>query len=93
MAMLRVGPGYEVVIPKSARESIGLKVGDLMEASVQQDAIVLRAKTKSKKRLEIQRRLAAAEADVQAGRVLGPFQSATAALCAVRRRADARHPD
>ena len=56
MGLTRVGPRFQVTIPKAAREAVGLKVGDLMEA------------------------LREAEADIKAGRVHGPFSSASSAI-------------
>ena len=44
MALTKVGPKYQVTIPKDAREAVGIKVGDLMEAKVSRRAIVLRSK-------------------------------------------------
>lgn len=90
MGLAKIGPKFQVTIPKSAREAVGLQVGDLVEATVARDGILLRPKLVLDKRLDIKKRLEAAEADVKAGRVLGPFKSARAALRAVKRRAHAR---
>ena len=40
----KVGPKYQVTIPKQVREAIGLRVGDLVEASAQGGVIILRPK-------------------------------------------------
>ena len=90
MALAKVGPKYRVTIPKSAREAVGLKVGDFVEATVGRDGIVLRPKVVVDERVQVKKRLERAEADVKAGKVLGPFASARAALRAVRQRAHAR---
>jgi hypothetical protein len=57
--------------------------------------IVLRRKVRAEHDPELEKQLAAAEADVRAGRVLGPFETASAALQALRkfkRRGNARDP-
>src|SRR5262249_37010159 len=38
-AATKVGPKLQVTIPKNVREAVGLKVGDLVEASVGRDGI------------------------------------------------------
>jgi len=43
-AATKVGPKFQVTIPKSVRDAVGLKVGDLVEASVGREGIVLRQK-------------------------------------------------
>ena len=40
-AATKVGPKFQVTIPKNVRDAVGLKVGDLVEASVGRDGIVL----------------------------------------------------
>ena len=77
-AATKVGPKFQVTIPKNVRDGVGLKVGDLVEASVGRDGIVL---------LSLARYLEESEAAVRAGRVLGPFKSAGAAMKAVKARA------
>ncbi len=89
MALTRVGPNYQVTIPKTAREAVGLKVGDFVEATVRPEGILLRTGAVNE-HLEVKKRLDAAETDVKKGRVLGPFKSARSALRAVRERANAR---
>ena len=77
-AATKVGPKFQVTIPKNVRDAVGLKVGDLVEASVGRDGIVL---------LSLARQLNESEAAVRAGQVLGPFKSAGAAMKAVKARA------
>ena len=43
-AATKVGPKFQVTIPKNVRDAVGLKVGDLIEASVGRKGIVLRQK-------------------------------------------------
>ena len=84
----KVGPKYQLVIPKKLRAATKLKVGDFLKAELRGDGILLTP-------LDLlERDLAAAEADVKAGRVLGPFDSAREAVRALkaygRRRPHAR---
>ena len=84
----KVGPKYQLVIPKKLRTAAKLKIGDFLKAELRGDGILLTP-------LDLlERDLAAAEADVKAGRVLGPFDSAREAVRALkaygRRRPHAR---
>ena len=90
-AATKVGPKFQITIPKNIRDAVGLKVGDLVEASVGRDGIVLRQKVLIHKPVSLARQLDESEAAVRAGRVLGPFKLAGAAMRAVKayaRRAD-----
>ena len=91
MPLTKVGPKFQVTIPKVAREAIGLQVGDLVETTATKDGVLLRPKMVVDKHPEIKKRLEAAEAAIKAGRVLGPFTTASAAMRAVKRYARARH--
>lgn len=76
MALIRVGPKYQVTIPKATREAIGLKVGDFVDARVERKGVVtLRPKVLIDKSY-IDHRLQEAEEDIKAGRAYGPFKSA-----------------
>jgi len=95
MALTKVGPKYQVTIPKAAREALGIKAGDLVEAKVQGHVVLLCPKVVVDKDPELEKQLEASEADVRAGRVLGPFDSARDTLRAVnvfKRRTHARRP-
>lgn len=76
MELIKVGPKYQVTIPKAAREAIGLQVGDLVEATPTKDGVLLRPKLVVDKHLKVEARLREAEEDIKAGRVHGPFRSA-----------------
>ena len=84
----KVGPKYQVVIPKKVREATGLKPGDLIEAEPVREGILLRPKVLVDRGLE--EALAEAEADVRAGRMTGPYKSARALVRAAKRYARAR---
>lgn len=91
--LTRVGPRYQLTIPKEARKAIGLKVGDLVEARVERaGTITLYPKVVFGKG-NINKRLEAAEAAYKQGRYLGPFTKASAAMSAIKRYAHARHPN
>lgn len=77
--LTRVGERYQVTIPKEAREAIGLKAGDLVEARPGKGYIALYPKAVIDK-VDVDKRLAEAEADVKAGRVHGPFASVKAMM-------------
>lgn len=80
----KVGPKYQVTIPKQVREALGLKVGDLVQASVGKDkSIVLHRKRLVDFDADLEEALAEAEADYKAGRVLGPFDTAEETVAAL----------
>ena len=42
MALIKVGPKYQVTIPKAARDAAGLNIGDFIEATATKDGVLLR---------------------------------------------------
>jgi AbrB family looped-hinge helix DNA binding protein len=76
MALTKVGPKFQVTIPKAARDATGLGIGDVVETTVEGNSIILRPKIVVDKHPEIEARLREAEEDLKAGRVYGPFRSA-----------------
>jgi len=66
-AATKVGPKFQVTIPKKVRDAVGLKVGDLVEASVGRDGIVLRQKVLIDKPVSLARQLEESDAAVKAG--------------------------
>lgn len=87
--LTKVGPKYQVTIPKKVREAIGLNVGDIVETTVSRDGIIIRPKAVVD-RADLTKRFEAAERAVKEGRVLGPFTTASAAVRALKHRARAR---
>jgi len=88
---LKVGPKYQVTIPKDVREALGIKVGDLVEAILDRRGAVIRPVEIVPKKVNLKKQLEESEAAVKEGRVLGPFKTAGAAMKAVKayaRRAD-----
>jgi len=82
-AATRIGPKFQIVIPKQIREAARLRVGDYVEATLTRQGIVLRPKALVDRGLE--RALSEALADVAAGRVSKPFSSARALVRALKR--------
>ena len=80
----KVGPKYQVVIPKKVRDAAGLNVGDLVEAVSTPDGVLLKPKVLVDRALE--EALAEAEADVKAGRVSKPYRSARALVRDLKKR-------
>ena len=81
MAVVRVTRNYQVSIPKSVRDALGLAEGDLIEVEERDGEIVM-----VPKRLidaaqawfwspEWQRGEREVDEDIHAGRVIGPFKS------------------
>ena len=83
MSLVTVKPKFQVTIPAKLRKQIGLHEGDLMEATVVEDGILLRPK-------EVVDRIAAAD------RIASILMHTAYALARGRRpfrgRGDARHP-
>jgi AbrB family looped-hinge helix DNA binding protein len=82
--LTRVGERYQVTIPKDAREAVGLKAGDLVEARPGKGCIILYPEVVINK-VDVEKRLAEAEADLKAGRVHGLFGSVDELLSSLRR--------
>jgi AbrB family looped-hinge helix DNA binding protein len=82
--VLKVGPKYQVTIPKSVRTQLGLKVGDLVQARVGKNhSIILERKRLVDFEKSLEEDLRVAQADYEAGRVLGPFATAEEAVKAL----------
>ena len=100
-ALTRITGNYQVTVPKDARDALGLKQGDFLEARVERGAVVFRPKVvrdRDEFLKQLRKDIEAGKADVKAGRVLGPFDNARDAMRALRdftkkRRAHARTPD
>lgn len=72
----KVGPKFQVTIPLPVRQATGLKAGDLIEAQAEQDGTIrLKRKRLVDYDPEVEADIAASEADLKAGRVLGPFET------------------
>ena len=80
MALTRVKTKYQITLPTTVREEVGLIVGDVLEARVEAGRITLTPKA------TIDRELLLSLADVKAGRVRGPFNSVEDMLRSLRRK-------
>ena len=70
MPLVRVKTKYQVTLPTRIREQVGLKIGDLLEATVEKGKITLAPKA------VIDRGIAESIEDYKRGRSYGPFESA-----------------
>ena len=68
-----------------------MKVGDLVETTISRDGAVIRPVILVPKKVNLMKQLEESEAAVKAGRVLGPFKSAGAAMKAVKAYARRSH--
>lgn len=69
----RIGPKFQVVIPKKIRQAARLRVGDYVEATLTRQGIVLRPKALVDRDLESA--LEEALEDIRAGRTYGPYSA------------------
>lgn len=91
--LTKLSTNYQVVVPKPVRDALGLKSGDLFEATATRDGVLLRPKVLNDRPTlqQLKRDIEASRAAVKAGRVLGPFDSAGAAMKAVKAYARRAH--
>ncbi len=69
MGYVSVKSKFQVVIPQSVREKIGLNVGDLLEAKAEHGRITFTPKS------VVDRGIAVSLADFKKGRTYGPFET------------------
>ena len=81
MPLVKVKEKYQVTLPASVRQKVGLAVGDLLEANVEGKKITLTPKS------VVDRELALALQDVKRGHVYGPFSSAKEMVRSLHREA------
>jgi AbrB family looped-hinge helix DNA binding protein len=77
--MVKVKEKYQVTLPASLREKVGLEVGDLLEAKIEGKKITLTPKS------ILDRELAQALKEIEEGKTYGPFKSAKAFLRSLHR--------
>ncbi len=87
MAITKVGPKYQITIPKAARKAAGIEIGDLIEATAAREGILLRPKVIVDKHPEVEKRLREGLEDIKKGRVSRPFKSSKAFLRELHRDA------
>ena len=79
MPLVKVKEKYQVTLPVSLREKVGLEVGDLLEAKIEGKKITLTPKS------ILDRELAQALKEIEEGKTYGPFNSAKAFLRSLHR--------
>ncbi|MBI3606334.1 MAG: AbrB/MazE/SpoVT family DNA-binding domain-containing protein [Nitrospirae bacterium] len=84
MPIVKVKDKFQVTVPADIRAKLSLKVGDLLEATVKNGHLELSPKTL------VDREIALAEADIKAGRYLGPFETVEEGARALERFAKSR---
>ena len=79
--VVKVGVSRQVVIPKKLYDSLGIAPGDFIEFQrSKRGEIIMKPKRLVDIDAEIEKRLALAEEDVKAGRLIGPFDTAEEAV-------------
>jgi AbrB family looped-hinge helix DNA binding protein len=86
MPTVKLGASRQIVIPKKFYDALGLAAGDYLEVEIVEGGkFLVTPKELLNKPPDIDARLAEAEADVQAGRVKGPFATAQEAVRTLRK--------
>lgn len=75
---VKLGSSRQVVIPKRIHDALGLMSGDYLEVELRENRVVFTPKVLVDRVVEP--RLREALADIQAGRISGPYKSATSVL-------------
>ncbi len=78
---MRIKEKFQVTLPVELRTRSGLAVGDFLEVSMEQGGVI----TLTPKSL-VDRHIAEGLADLEAGRVHGPYESADEAIAALGKR-------
>ncbi|WP_321472385.1 AbrB/MazE/SpoVT family DNA-binding domain-containing protein [uncultured Paludibaculum sp.] len=79
--LVRIKEKFQVTLPVELRTRSGLAVGDFLEVSMEQGGVI----TLTPKSL-VDRHIAEGLADLEAGRVHGPYESADEAIAALGKR-------
>jgi AbrB family looped-hinge helix DNA binding protein len=78
MAIVTVKNKYQVVIPRSVRDQIGIHIGDLLEARVERGKVTFSPKS------VVDRAIAEGLEDIRKGRVQGPFDTVDEMLSSLK---------
>jgi AbrB family looped-hinge helix DNA binding protein len=73
--LTKVGPKYQVTVPKQVPDQLRLRPGDLLEVRVAGRHALLLPKMLVDRNPELETDLAEAEQDIKAGRVYGPYDA------------------
>src|SRR5208282_1748517 len=85
-ALVSVKSKYQVVIPQSVREKIGLNVGDRLEAKAERGRITFTPKS------VVDRAIAESLADFKEGRTYGPLETGAELVASLHKEAAKLHP-
>ena len=85
MALVSVKSKFQVVIPQNVRRRIGLRVGDLLEASIERGRITFTPKT------VVDRGIAESLLDFKQGRSYGPFENPQELIASLHKEAEKLH--
>ena len=80
MPLVTVKPKFQVTIPTAVRKAMGLEIGDLLEAEVKADQIVLTPKS------VVDKGLLESLDEAKQGKLSGPFRTAKAVTRALKRK-------
>ena len=78
MPIVKVKDKFQVTLPSSVRDQVGVVVGDILEATMEKGRITLTPKSL------VDRDIAEGLEDFKQGRSIGPFETADAASKALR---------
>jgi AbrB family looped-hinge helix DNA binding protein len=78
MAIVTVKNKYQVVIPRSVRDQIGIHIGDLLDARVERGKVTFSPKS------VVDRAIAEGLEDIRKGRVKGPFDTVDEMLASLK---------
>ena len=78
MTIVTVKTKYQVVIPQSVRDQVGVNAGDLFEGTVERGKITLTPKSL------VDRAIAEGLEDIKRGRVSGPFNTVDEMLASMK---------
>lgn len=73
MSIVKVRQKYQVTLPQDVRDKLQVEEGDLLEATVENHAIVLKPKVAVDRRVE--EAIAEGLKDYEEGRYIGPFET------------------
>jgi AbrB family looped-hinge helix DNA binding protein len=77
--IVKIGVSRQVAIPKKLHDQLGLAPGDYLQVELEGDRLILTPKAL------VEKRLAEGLNDIRAGRVHGPFRSASELLRSLHR--------
>lgn len=78
MAIVTVKNKFQVVIPRSVRDKLGIHIGDLLEARVERGKVTFSPKS------IVDRAIAEGLEDIRKGRVRGPFDTVDEMLASLK---------